>query len=133
MWRCFDPETLTLCFLSSRRWWMLCVKSLWLFGMLKKGRILIHASFCFNGPWHVMPCLFSSRLWIFPQSSLSSAEIILRQVSSVKVEVSLKVQLQLASLRYIALCFSSEMSGRELRSSCATCNSFCLKSSRSTA
>ncbi|KAF2559314.1 hypothetical protein F2Q68_00015462 [Brassica cretica] len=27
------------------------------------------------------------RLWIFPQSSLSSAEIILRQVSSVKVEV----------------------------------------------
>lgn len=77
--------------ISSRRWWMLSVKSPRLFGMLKKGRILSYAwfilvSIVFDGPWQC-----NARLWIFPQSSLSSAEKILREVSSVKVEVSLKV------------------------------------------
>lgn len=48
------------------------------------GSILV--SIVFDGPWQC-----NARLWIFPQSSLSSAEKILREVSSVKVEVSLKV------------------------------------------
>lgn len=85
---------------------MLCVKSPSLFGMLKKGRILMHGSFCgfcfclaFLFQSFLMVLVYSlvlnSRLWIFPQSSLSSAEKILREVSSVKVEVSLNVQLKL--------------------------------------